>query len=279
MEPLGAVKLAQAMLNGTGLLPIPLPIDGIFTSVMDGAIRLLRQQASLQDSGALDATTWTALAVAAPFPVLEPGIGEAPMSGPTVALVQRLLNLTASELIDEDGVYSPATQTRVALFQQERGLTETGIVGPETWNEIATLFDYLSPVGAEQVHLHFDRNFLAGGEGVTLVERVIVNDVPVPPSATVEPWNERSGLWLELQDAQKRVLFRHVFGFSLASGREAVGDADAGAERSHAVEPVEEADLVAVLPTLAAARRLVVYANVNADDDAAATPIGTFDNW
>lgn len=280
MEPLGVIKLAQAMLNAIGLLPVPLQIDGVFTGLMEGAIRLLRQQASLPDSGALDATTWTALAVAAPFPVLEPGIGEAPMSGPSVALVQRLLNLTASEPIDEDGVYSPATQTRVALFQQERGLTETGIVGPETWNAIATLFDYLSPVGAEQVHLHFERSGLVDGAGVALVERVILNDVPTPPSAaTDEAWGVRAGLWLELQDAQQRVLFRHVFGFSLAGGREAVGDADTGAERSHAAAPIDRADLVAVLPILAAARRLVVYANVSADDNEAAAPIATFDNW
>jgi murein L,D-transpeptidase YcbB/YkuD len=52
------------------------------------------------------------------------------MTGADVAYVQRWLGL------DDDGVFGPATESRVKAYQKMRGITADGLVGPATWRNI-----------------------------------------------------------------------------------------------------------------------------------------------
>jgi Glycosyl hydrolases family 25/Putative peptidoglycan binding domain len=56
-------------------------------------------------------------------------------AGGFVAVVQRLLALHGVDLV-VDGVFGPATQAAVQLWQQQHGLTSDGVVGPVTWTSL-----------------------------------------------------------------------------------------------------------------------------------------------
>jgi peptidoglycan hydrolase-like protein with peptidoglycan-binding domain len=272
------VKLAQAMLNATDVVPLPLVVDGLLGPLTEAAIRAFRTANLMPDSGGLDTPAWVRLALAAPFPTLEPGIGQPPMAGPPIALVQRLLNTEANVPLEEDGTYSSDTAARVSAFQAERGLDPSGIVDPETWLELAGLFDLMQPAGSERIVLEFDRaRLLAGRPPFQLVERAPVEGAAVPVSDPLdEDWSDRSGTWLELRDVTGRPLFRRVFGQSLARAPEV--PSGHGEPLGRPGSPPDQATFVSLVPVLGAARSLVVFATLD-PDRAAAAPIATFEPW
>ncbi|MFE0753749.1 peptidoglycan-binding protein [Inquilinus sp. NPDC058860] len=274
----GTVKLAQAMLNAATALPLPLAIDGDFGAATEGAVRAFRAAALLPEAGGLDPRAWIALALAAPFPVLEPGLGDPPMAGPPVALLQRLLNIVADAgPLAETGDYSPDTGAAVAAFQADRGLPATGIVDPATWLAIGGLFDLVGPSGVERVVLDFDRGRLAAGEpAVQLVQRETIDQDLQPASDPLDQdWAGRSGTWLELRDGTGRPLFRRLLGQSLAWGAEVPGGD--GEPMARPGPPPDRATITAVLPILPAARSLVVQATL--EPHAPAVPVAVFEPW
>jgi peptidoglycan hydrolase-like protein with peptidoglycan-binding domain len=283
MNPLvvsGTLKLAQSMLNTAVSPQPPLSIDGLFSPLTELAIRSLRVSAQLPDEGGLNLQSWLALAAAAPFPVLEPGIGNPPMAGPPIRLVQRLLNMAVDTgHVTEDGVFTPQTADRVKSFQTERGLPATGTVALATWLEMATLFDLLHALGAERVVLGFDRaRSEAGGPALLLISRKALDDAALPPT---DPLDEdlagRTGLRVELQDSRGEPLFRLRLGHLLSEPDEVRTDPETGAAIGPPGPAREEALLAFVLPVISGARRLVVFGTIDPNDRGPAAPIAVFE--
>lgn len=132
------VKLAQSLLNAAGAALPPLAVDGNFGLLTLAAVHTFRAGPLLTPGDDIDTPVWFALAVAASFPLLEPGPRVPPMTGQPVAVVQRLLNRQGAEPPpDNESTYGPQTQTAVRAFQTARGLIATGTVTPETWAALA----------------------------------------------------------------------------------------------------------------------------------------------
>jgi peptidoglycan hydrolase-like protein with peptidoglycan-binding domain len=76
---------------------------------------------------------------------------------------QRLADLGYQQVGPADGIFGPATETAVRAFQQQRGLTVDGIVGPQTW---AALF---RPSAVEALHpiIIAGPNWLLGASSAT----------------------------------------------------------------------------------------------------------------
>ena len=77
-------------------------------------------------------------------------IDEADTSNPTirkgstgnpVRRAQKRLTLGGYDTGGVDGIFGASTETAVKKFQKDLGLTQDGIVGPETWDKIDSLGD------------------------------------------------------------------------------------------------------------------------------------------
>jgi murein L,D-transpeptidase YcbB/YkuD len=60
--------------------------------------------------------------------------------GEDVRTVQRLL------LVTVDGIFGPATETAVKVFQRASGLAADGVVGPLTWEALDKLEEVPRPI-------------------------------------------------------------------------------------------------------------------------------------
>ncbi len=71
------------------------------------------------------------------------GILKMGAAGPLVASLQRTLNarITPSPELTDDGDFGPMTETAVIAFQKAKGLEQSGIVGPETWEALGPLVE------------------------------------------------------------------------------------------------------------------------------------------
>lgn len=58
------------------------------------------------------------------------------MRGAAVRELQRLLNIQIDAKLKEDGWFGEATDEAVRIFQDQRGLTVDGKVGPQTWTSL-----------------------------------------------------------------------------------------------------------------------------------------------
>ena len=272
----GVVKLAQAMLNAAGAAVPALVIDGNFGPLTEAAVHVFRARVGLPDAATIDTPAWIALALTAPFPQLEPGLGTPAMTGPPIALVQRLLNLaSAGSLAPENGVYSPETANAVSSFQTGQGLAATGIVDLVTWLAVAKLTDIAEPSGAERISLGYDRaRALGGGGAFELLSRTPV-DAAVPPSDSLtEDTSGRAGFWIEIQDANARPLYRQRLGIQLNTPFEVPPD-EAGNPIGRPGSPPAVATVHFIIPVLPAGRLLAVFGALE-DPGAAAALLASF---
>jgi peptidoglycan hydrolase-like protein with peptidoglycan-binding domain len=110
-----------------------LPIDGIFSALIETAVREFQQGAGLTVDGIVGPLTWAALPDGGPMPLLQEG-----SSGPVVSSLQNLLtNGAPGEWVTTplgiDGDFGPHTKASVEAFQAWGGVTVDGIVGDQTW--------------------------------------------------------------------------------------------------------------------------------------------------
>jgi peptidoglycan hydrolase-like protein with peptidoglycan-binding domain len=113
----------------------PGPIDGVFGEATEAAVKAFQQENGITVDGIVSERTWITIDFAdRSQPILRIG-----STGLPVRRVQRQLMqiLGASEVGGVDGRYGPKTEAAVKAFQDQSAATVDGVVGPQTWNELA----------------------------------------------------------------------------------------------------------------------------------------------
>ena len=110
-----------------------LPVDGVFGSELETAVRNFQEGAGLAVDGIVGPLTWNALPNGAPMPVLRQG-----SSGEVVRALQTLLTNGASGAWNVtqqgiDGNFGPHTKASVQAFQTWGSVASDGVVGDQTW--------------------------------------------------------------------------------------------------------------------------------------------------
>jgi peptidoglycan hydrolase-like protein with peptidoglycan-binding domain len=54
-------------------------------------------------------------------------------TGACIGVIQRICSTKFAQSISVDGDFGPATEQAVKAVQRQRGVTDDGIVGPQTW--------------------------------------------------------------------------------------------------------------------------------------------------
>jgi peptidoglycan hydrolase-like protein with peptidoglycan-binding domain len=130
-----AVRQLQLALTDLGYDPGG--VDGKFGSKTEAAVKRFQADREITVDGIVGDITWL-------------NIDEADMSNPTirkgsagnpVRRAQKRLTLGGYDTGGVDGIFGAKTEAAVKRFQKDRGLTQDGIVGPQTWNEIDALGD------------------------------------------------------------------------------------------------------------------------------------------
>ena len=131
-----AVRQLQEALKEAG--HDPGPIDGEFGPATEAAVRAFQHEKEITVDGIVGPITWLNIDEDAVFshPVLRQGA-----KGLAVRRVQKRLTLAGYDAGDVDGSFGPATERGVRALQRSAGLTEDGVVGPNTWDAIDSLGD------------------------------------------------------------------------------------------------------------------------------------------
>lgn len=123
------VYLLQFLLTQYGY---SLTVDGVFGSRTASAVRNFQTQNSLASDGIVGQNTWRTLLTLPSYPILRQG-----SRGAYVRFLQQLLESNLIPVGKIDGFFGNQTTEAVRIFQAERGLVVDGIVGSNTWNQIA----------------------------------------------------------------------------------------------------------------------------------------------
>ena len=141
----------------------PVPIDGVFGTATEEAVRAFQGAEGLPVTGRVDQEAWERLcdrctrekkAHAAPealavFPRVPEDYRVTPGDKQFLVRIVRYLLSELSVLYEwpeplaDGGVYDGAAAGAVRLFQQKNGLPETGEVDRATWNALAAAYNQL----------------------------------------------------------------------------------------------------------------------------------------
>lgn len=115
----------------------PGQIDGSFGPQTEAAVKAFQGDRGITVDGVVGPITWLNLDEADPAePVLRSG-----SHGLPVRRAQKRLTLAGYDTGGVDGIYGSRTEAAVKHLQRDYGLTEDGIVGPQTWGKIDALGD------------------------------------------------------------------------------------------------------------------------------------------
>jgi peptidoglycan hydrolase-like protein with peptidoglycan-binding domain len=112
-------------------------VDGQFGTKTEQAVKAFQQERGLSVDGIVGDITWL-------------NIDEADMSNPTirkgskgnpVRRAQKRLTLGGWDTGGVDGIFGSGTESAVKRFQHDQGITQDGIVGPQTWARIDAIGD------------------------------------------------------------------------------------------------------------------------------------------
>jgi len=122
-----AVKDLQAALKALG--QDPGPIDGIFGSKTETAVKTFQQQRGIAVDGIVGRVSWINIDEADQSePVLRMG-----SSGLPVRRLQSRMSAVGFDTGGVDGRFSPKTEQAERQLQQQSSLSVDGVVGPQTW--------------------------------------------------------------------------------------------------------------------------------------------------
>lgn len=146
---------------------VPLiPVTGNFDEATANAVRAFQRTVGLPEDGIVGQQTWEEIYRAyrgiidtlelpenrvAPYPGDPLILGD---SGQYVTFLQEYLTVISRTYpsiptVTVNGTFDEQTQAAVEVFQREFGLSPNGLVGPNTWNRIASLYEDLT-VGMER---------------------------------------------------------------------------------------------------------------------------------
>ena len=163
-----AVQRIQVMLNRISrdypAIPKIYPVDGIFGPSTEAAVKKFQEIFDLTPDGIVGNSTWYKM-VFLYVGVLDlaelisqgqtyyPGSGSHPFPnvlregdrGESVKVIQYVLSVVAEfynniPAVAIDGIYGPATKNAVIAVQRMSGLTQDGIMGPQTWAALYRLY-------------------------------------------------------------------------------------------------------------------------------------------
>lgn len=124
------VSAAQCVLRKQRITKAP--ITGRYDVRTVAAVKKAQRKFGLKPTGRLTAPTWAALLAKGKHPDLKVG-----STGEPVLRLQRSLTAALGRKTVIDGVYSVDTARRVTKLQRKRGLTVTGVVTDEVWDELS----------------------------------------------------------------------------------------------------------------------------------------------
>lgn len=163
-----AVQRIQVMLNRISrdypAIPKVYPVDGVFGPATEAAVKKFQEIFDLTPDGIVGNSTWYKMVFlyvgvldlaelisqgqtyypepgSQPFPnVLQEGD-----RGESVKVIQYVLSVVAEfysniPSVAIDGIYGPATKNAVIAVQRMTGLTQDGIMGPQTWAALYRLY-------------------------------------------------------------------------------------------------------------------------------------------
>lgn len=163
------VRVVQYFLAVVGTFNDAVPsvaINGTFDEATENAVKSFQTYAGLEPDGIVGEKTWDALYNdyrgivstitvpenrIVPYPGTPLAVGS---EGDAVFVLQTYLNRVAQAYpviptVTADGIFGQATEQAVIAFQREFGLSPNGVVGPVTWDRIASAYEDLA-VGAEK---------------------------------------------------------------------------------------------------------------------------------
>lgn len=123
------VYLLQFLLVQNGY---SLTVDGVFGSRTANAVRNFQIANNLASDGIVGPNTWKTILTLPPYPTLRQGA-----RGAYVKFMQQLLESNLIPVGSIDGIVGSQTTSAVRTFQNERGLSADGVVGPNTWAQLA----------------------------------------------------------------------------------------------------------------------------------------------
>jgi peptidoglycan hydrolase-like protein with peptidoglycan-binding domain len=120
----------------------PGPIDGVFGSRTEDAVRAFQQAKGIAVDGIVGRVTWINIDEADQSePVLRPG-----STGLPVRRLQSRMGAVSFAMGGVDGRFAAKTEAAVRELQQQAGLATDGVVGPRTWAVVNAL-ENEGPVG------------------------------------------------------------------------------------------------------------------------------------
>lgn len=120
------------------------------------------------------------------------------LHGEDVAELQRRLNALGFDADMVDGIFGPATLHAVLEFQQNRGMSEDGIAGPEVIRELTLIARETGKMGRHHVR---ERVWLASLPHGLLGLRVFLDPFCRDDHEAAESWTAAGGAAVTLRDA------------------------------------------------------------------------------
>ena len=172
---------------------------GVFGTATRDAVRAFQKSRRLADDGMVGPNTWRTM-VDAGFRLGDRLLyHRMPMlHGEDVAELQRRLNALGFDADRVDGIFGPTTLGAVLEFQQNRGMSEDGIAGPEVIAELTLISRETGKMGRHHVR---ERVWLASLSHGLLGQRVFVDPFCRDDHEAAEAWTAAGGAAVTLRNA------------------------------------------------------------------------------